>query len=187
MPIAVVALVLAGGPVAAETIAVSCEQGDVIVAAWRGPMTIIYEGDEAGTLTLKGPYGDLSLPATRKMQAADGSQEPTRLIEGFGTTTATMPDLAQLEACVARTIAPGEEGDGDSYDVAQMGCFAATPPGNEPVQIIGHVKLGIFPGEPPEQHGLVIEVKRTYSEKTKSPSGRTDINSFPAKCSLAGG
>lgn len=180
-------VMLAGEAAHASTVSVSCEKADMISSAWSGPMTIVYEGDASGTLKLKGPYGELTLPATsERRQAATGSAQEAQLIEGFGTTQTTMPDLALLEACIATKVAPGEEGSADSYDFAVTQCLASTPPAKDPVAVTAQVKLGIFPGEPPEEYGLVVEVKRTYDQKTKSPRGSTSIDSFPAKCTIAG-
>jgi hypothetical protein len=176
-------LAFASSQASAATLTVTCERADVIVSTWNGPMTITYTGDAEGTIQLKAPYGELAMPAklvTHPM--ADGT--PGRVVKAFGDTTMTMPDLAALETCIAKQIEPGQDADSGSYDMARDACLAQTPPTASPIPMTAQIDLGIFPGESPSKYGLVIEIKRTYLEKTKAPNGRTHIDSFPAKCDL---
>lgn len=169
---------------AAEKISIRCEKADVINAAWSSPMTVAYEGEEAGTLTVKAPHGELTLPATLKRQSAAGQE--AQVIEGFGMTETTMPDLARLESCITTKVAPGEEANADSYDQALIECLAGTPASPAPVSVKGHVKVGLLPGDTPGNLSVIVEVRRTYDAKTRSPRGSTTVDSFPANCALAG-
>lgn len=176
-------LALASCPATAATLTLTCERSDVIVSAWNGPMTITYTGEADGTLQLKAPYGELTMPAKLVSHAmADGTGG--RAIKAYADSSMTMPDLPTLEACVAKQIEPGQEADADMYDTARDACLAQVPLTPSPIPMTAQIDVGIFPGEPPAKYGLVIEVKRTYLEKTKSPSGKTRIDSFPAKCEL---
>lgn len=177
-------LVLTGTPACAATLTITCERADVIVAAWNGPMTLTYTGDAEGTLQVKAPYGEFSIPAKLASHAmADGTGG--RAIKANGDASSTMPDLAALEACIAKQIEPGQETDAGSYDSARDSCLAQVPPTASPIPMTAQFDIGIFPGEPPAKYGLVIEIKRKYLEKTKSPSGYTRIDSFPGTCDLA--
>jgi len=54
-----------GAPLHAETLTVTCEDaGEKAPAA----LTLGYEGGASGTLTVKAPFGEMSLPATKEQR-----------------------------------------------------------------------------------------------------------------------
>ena len=182
--LAFVALLVPAGTLArAETLTITCQRADVISPTWNGPMTMTYTGGAEGTLQVKAPYGEFSVPAKLASHAmADGTGG--RAIRAIGNTSTTMPDIAALEACIAKQIEPGQEADSGSYDSARDSCLAQVPPTASPIPMTAQIDIGIFPGEPPDKYGLVIEIKRIYLEKTKSPNGHTRIDLFPGACEL---
>jgi hypothetical protein len=159
----------------AATVGVSCASGDVISGS-AGPVTYAYEGDASGTLTVRSPTGQFVLPATFM---TDGE---TTSIKGSGKTSAPMPDLAALEACIAQKRDPK---DPDGYLNARDACLASTSIAKGPVDIKGWVNIGIMRGLEPDKPGIMIEVKLTYAAKTSGPGGATSIESYPAKCSVS--
>lgn len=74
-------------------------------------MTLVYEGDGAGTLTVKDSFGEMSLPArkeTREGQGDDGTKMTATGIAAFGLVSAVMPDKAAIEACVNDKLPPDQ-------------------------------------------------------------------------------
>ena len=172
----------------AATISINCEREDVMVAAWNGPLVVTYEGEAAGTLTAKSATFEISMPATMEQRSSevDGKQQTATIVIAFEKTTSRMPDLAALEACIAKTIDPAQTQDKDSFLTARDSCLWTTPIGTAAIEITASIKVGIFPGEPPEEFAPIVEIQRIYNEKTSAPGGTITIETFPAKCTMAG-
>ncbi|QIG47745.1 hypothetical protein G5V57_08410 [Nordella sp. HKS 07] len=62
-------------------------------------MTLAYEGDAKGTLTVKASFGEMILAATREEQEGeiDGQKYSVIGIRAFGETSALMPDRVALD------------------------------------------------------------------------------------------
>ena len=168
----------------AAKIVIACQKSDIMNSAWAGPMTLDYAGEETGTLTVKAAFGEMTLPAAKKGHETQIGQG--QAIDGFGMMETTMPDLAALESCIASKMAPGEDSNDDSYLNARDACLSDTPPSTAPVKVKGQVKVGLIPGDMPEEVAVIVEVRRTYDAQTNGPKGTTTIESFPANCSIVG-
>ncbi len=181
-------LALSYGHATAASITITCPREDVIVQGWDGPLFVTYEGEATGTLKAKSATLEFSLPAKmeKRSQDIDGKQQTVTTIRGFDKTSSKMPELAALEACIAKSIDPAQAQDKDSYLTARDGCLAKTPLTKEPVEITAFLNIGVFPGDPPEEFAPIVEMQRTYAAKTAAPGGSTVIETFPAQCTVAG-
>ena len=61
-------------PAYAETVTIACEANATLNAP---DMTIVYEGEAEGTLTITAPFGEMSLPATKEdREGTDENGQP---------------------------------------------------------------------------------------------------------------
>jgi hypothetical protein len=84
----------------AETVSFDCKQAPALYAE---AMTMVYEGDESGTLVVKAPFGEVSLPATKSEREGvdeNGEKITATGIRAFGPANVLMPDKAAIESCV---------------------------------------------------------------------------------------
>jgi hypothetical protein len=66
------AVAACGGSAEAETVSIKCEASQ----GWQAPpMTMVYEGSDKGTLTVKSEFGQMSLPTTKELREAVGDGE----------------------------------------------------------------------------------------------------------------
>lgn len=162
----------------AATFQITCEQETVGVPEWISPLVITYTGEASGTLTLSSEHLNLSLPGTYRIRPEDGA----KVIDGFADTEATMPDLAQLDACTAARVPADLKGDADAYNITSMSCLGSTPPSAGPVPIRASVRVGVLPTKE-----AIVEIKRTYQAASAGPGGAMYIETYPKNCSLDAG
>ena len=88
------AFVSASNPSKAETVTLKCDA--------PSEMTLVYEGDDSGTLTVTDSSGAFSLPASMEKREGDVDGTPTKAtgILANGPVSILMPDKAAIEACV---------------------------------------------------------------------------------------
>ena len=172
----------------AATITIACPKEDLIVSGWNGPIVFTYDGDATGTLKAKSGTFELSMPAKMEeiSRVVDGVRHKTTAIRAFDKASSRMPELAALEACIAKAIDPAEAQDSDAYLNARDGCLPNTPISAAPVPITAFINIGIVPGEKPEELAPIVEIQRTYTDKTKAPGGTTRIDTFPGSCTVSG-
>jgi hypothetical protein len=168
-----------GGSGQAETIAVECEANQ----SWQSPaMTMVYEGADSGTLTVKGEFGEMSLPARKLTREGPDEKGGTRTVVnlvGAGPAKVIMPDKKAAEEC-AKGKLPGDQAqDKDIVFVTMMGCLASVPKGTEPVDINAHASISLL--DPPD---MFVEFTRTYVEPSTLPGGEPiKVEAFPT-CKL---
>ncbi len=160
----------------AETITIACEASPV----WNAPaMTIVYEGEAEGTLTIAAPFGEMRLPATKESrQGTDENGQPLSAtgIRAFGTATVQMPDMAAIESCVKGKLPPDQLADSDMVSVTVMGCANEVPLSTGPVAINASAELALEPI-------VYVGLTRTYADPTDLAGGTIALNAYP-KCSI---
>lgn len=161
-------------------------QAEIVTFKCDAPsrMTLVYEGDGAGTLTVKDSFGEMSLPArkeTREGQGDDGTKMTATGIAAFGLVSAIMPDKAAIEACVNDKLPPDQLQDADIVFTAVLGCAGTAPRGQKPVQVNANVEISVV--EPP---GAYVFITRTFVEPSSLAGGKIELSSMPPpRCVLA--
>jgi hypothetical protein len=153
-------------PAVAGTITINC---DADPAYNSPPMTFVYDGEAEGTLSIKGPFGEISLPASKQdldMKNAQGQQGVTS-ISGSARVKVQMPDGAAVEACVKGKQPPDQLADKDIVSLNVMSCLAETPPGAAPAEIDAMARIALSPA--PDAY---ITFNRTYVEPTDLVTGQ---------------
>ena len=169
-----------GGSAKAETVSIKCEASQ----GWQAPaMTLIYEGSETGTLTLKSEFGEMSLPASKELREAvgdDGKKQSATGIRAAGPAKVLMPDKAAAEACAKGKLTPEQSQDKDIVFITILGCLGQVPMGQAPIDIKASVEIAIT--EPPSAY---VGLKRTYLEPSTLPGGEPiAVEAYP-NCTLS--
>jgi hypothetical protein len=167
-----------GAPLHAETLTVTCEDaGEKAPAA----LTLGYEGGASGTLTVKAPFGEMSLPATKEQRedGEGGKNLAATGIRAFGPASVIMPDKAAIEACVAQKLKLDEAQDEDIVATVLGSCAEAAAPSKEPIAIKATVETGIY--DPPSAD---VELTRTFLEASTVAGGSLKIETTPANCNV---
>ena len=169
-----------GGSAKAETVSIKCEASQ----GWQAPaMTLVYEGSDTGTLTVKSEFGEMSLPASKELREAvgdDGKKQSATGIRAAGPAKVLMPDKAAAEACAKGKLTPEESQDKDMVFTTVLGCLGQVPMGQEPIDIKASVEIAIT--EPPSAY---VGLKRTYLEPSAMPGGEPiAVEAYP-NCTLA--
>ena len=144
--------------------------------AFNSPeMTLVYEGEAEGTLTITAPFGTMSLPAT--MESREGTDETGQAlsatgIRAAGPATVQMPDKAAIEACVKGKLPPDQLSDSDIVFVTVMGCAREAPPGAEPIAIEASAEIALAPM-------VYVGVTRTFAEPTDLAVGKIALEAYP--------
>lgn len=150
----------------AGTISAQCtgQDGDKSFA-----MTLVYEGDDSGTLKIGGSFGDMNLPAGKRSRhsVVAGETIDATQIWGGAEVPLIVPDKAAIEACVKGKLSPDQIKDADVVFITIPSCAAAAPPTTEPIPVTVYAEFTYLD---PQTVNLVL--KRTYLEKTDLP-GRT--------------
>lgn len=173
-------------PVLAGAIKITCAKADTI-AGGGGAMTVTYDGDATGTVTIASAPVSLSIPATKTVRTGtlDGKPHSVTGITGATEGAFAMPDRAALEACASKSVQPEFKDDANMYSVALLSCSTSTPLSTAPVKASAAVSIALVPAESGGDD-VVVEIKRTYTEKSPVPSGTVSIDTFPGDCTLAG-
>lgn len=157
-------------PASAETVTIACDADP----AFNSPaMTFVYDGEAKGTLSIKAPFGEMSLPANKQdhqMTDAKGQPGPVTAIQGSARVKLHMPDKTAVEACVKGKLPPDQLADKDIVFLKVMSCVAETPPSVEPVEIDASAVIALSP--PPDAY---ITFTRTYVEPTDLVIGKIEV------------
>jgi hypothetical protein len=138
-------------------------------------MTIVYDGESEGTLTITAPFGVMSLPATRESrEGTDETGQPLSAtgIRAAGPATVQMPDKAAIESCVRAKLPPDQLTDSDIVFVTVMSCAREAPVGAEPIAIDASAEIALAPL-------VYVGVTRTYSEPTDLAVGTIALEAYP--------
>ena len=170
--ISVVLVGLCAAPASAETIILTCEAKP----AFNAPaMTLVYEGEAKGTLTIAAPFGKISFPATKEVRrGTDEKGKPISAtgILGGGPATVRMPEKAAIESCVKSKLPPDQLADSDLVFMAVMHCANKAPLGAEPVRINASVEIAIEPL-------VYVGLTRTYIEPTQLSVRMIKLEAYP--------
>jgi hypothetical protein len=130
-----------------------------------------------------GPHIQFSVPATlsESTTKTEGQTYSETLIYGGAEITTVMPELAEVDACVAGKLPPEERKDADIYLNAALSCFGKAPTSRTPVPVRASVKLGFASGD----SGARVEMTITYAARSASPDGAMSIDLMPRDCRLA--
>lgn len=145
----------------AASMSFKCEERD---GDKRTPITIVYDGDAEGSLKVSAPFGDVSLPATKK------SGEGQIGISGIGKAKILMPDKAAIEKCISSKADPSDQ---DMQAIALIACKASTPLAAEPIDATVDVRMLLMDGV------VMAELRRSYAEKSALMGGSLTLEAFP--------
>ena len=169
--------ICAAAPAQADTIALTCAAN----AMFNAPeMTIVYEGEAEGTLTITALFGAIVLPAAREnREGADETGQPLSAtgILASGPATVQMPDKSAIEACVRGRLPSDQLADADIVFVTVMGCANEAPVATEPVAIQASAEIALSPM-------VYVGVTRTYAEPTDLVIGTIALEAYP-NCEVA--
>jgi hypothetical protein len=165
-------------PSRAETVTIACEANP----AFNAPeMTIVYDGDDEGTLTITAPFGEMALPATKEYREGTdetGQKLSATGIRASGPATVLMPDKVAIESCAKGKLPPDQLADSDIVFVTVMGCVQEVPIGDAPIEIQASAEIALT-GEA----DVYVGVTRTYAEPTELAVGTIKLEAYPS-CTL---
>lgn len=170
----------------AFTTACSRSEAETMTFKCNAPseMTLVYEGDESGTLTVTESSGAFSLPARMETREGevDGTPAKAMGILANGPVSMMMPDKEAIEACVKSKLSGDLLADADVVFTTALGCSSSAPMGKEPVQVDAKVEISVV--EPPSAY---VFITRTYVEPSSLAGGKIELSSMPPpQCALAG-
>lgn len=172
-------------PVFAGTVNITCAKADVM-AGGSGPMTVTYDGEATGMITIASGPVNLSVPANKTVRTGtlDGKPHSVTGIIGASDGAIPMPDRLALEACASKNIQPEFKDDADMYAVALLSCVSSTPLAAAPVNANASVNIALVSNSGGGED-VVVEIKRTFLDKSAVPGGTISIETFPGDCALA--
>lgn len=163
-----------GGSAQAETISLNCEAGNNL--GMPSPaMTMVYEGADSGTLTVKSTFGEIKLPANRivvEKTEDDGKTVSVVNLRASGPAKVLMPDKAAVEACAKGKLKPDEAKDKDIVFMTLMSCLASTPQGSTPVDVTAAAEIALL--DPP-----YVGFRRIYTEPGTLSDEPVKLEAFP--------
>jgi hypothetical protein len=146
-------------------------------------MTMVYEGDDSGTLKISGAFGDMSFPAGKRSRDSVVAGESIHAVQIWagGEIPLVMPDKAAIEACVKGKLPPDQVTDADIVFITIPSCAAAAPPTAHPIPVKVYAEFTFLDPETVE-----LTFRRTYLEKTDLPEGTITLEpiSPPPHCTV---
>jgi hypothetical protein len=177
--LAIVFVVGCVGSASAGTITAKCQGQD---ADKPYAMTMVYEGDDSGTLKISGSFGDMSFPAAKRSRhsVTAGETIDATKIWGGAEVPLVVPDKGAVEACVKGKLSPGQITDADIVFITIPSCAAAAPPTAQPITVKVYAEFTFLDAE------TVLPVfQRTYLEKTDLPGGTLTLEIPPtSQCTI---
>jgi hypothetical protein len=193
------ALALAGpaafaGSASAERFELKCEPHDVggpavTTQAASVTMTLAYDGDASGTLMVTGPFGEMTLPASKESRSGtvegvnDGKSYIAVGIRAAGSSVVLMPSKAAVEACVAGKLSPEDAKDADLAFMAAISCTGSAAQGANPVPVNASVEIALTSNGPGQWEILTVYMKRTFVQPSTLPGGKITVESDP-RCEI---
>ena len=141
-------------------------------AAPSGPITLVFDGQERGALTVSGAFGAWTLPALKMEREGevDGKTVKAMGIRANGPARAQMPDKGAFDACIAAKKDPNEP----DPILEIMSCTSQTPDGPAPVSIDAAVEIAII--DPPN---AMVTITRTFAEKSPATGDVIALQTVP--------
>ena len=145
-------------------------------------MSLVYEGDDHGTLKIGGTFGDMSFPAAKRERDLEVAGEKIHATQFWGGAEIPLvvPDKAAIEACVKGKLPPDQVTDADIVFITIPSCAAAAPPTAQPIPVKVYAEFTFLDAE-----STLVIFKRTYLEKTDLPGGMLTLELMPtAQCAV---
>ena len=175
-----IALVLGcASSASAGTITAKCQGED---ADKPYAMTMVYEGDDSGTLKISGSFGDMNFPAAKRSRhsVTAGQTIDATQIWGGAEIPLVVPDKGAIEACVKNKLPPDQVTDADIVLITIPSCAVAAPPTAQAIPVNVYAEFTFLDPET-----VLAVFKRTYLEKTDLPGGMLTLEIPPtAQCTI---
>lgn len=159
---------------AAETMSIRCEAD--AVAGGIPALSLTYEGDDSGTLTIASSLGEMVLPATREEREGEneGAKYTVIGITASGPANLLISDKAAMEACIAGRT-PGEQAnDPDFVTMAADACRREVPLATARLPINARAEIAVM-----EAPGVYVYLTLTYADKSNVPGEHITIETLP--------
>lgn len=155
----------------AETLSFECKGPD---NGRPMSLSLVYEGDAAGTLAGTTSFGALSLKATKQTgeEAFEGKSRKVVLIDAGGTANVAMPGPAAFEACLAAKKSAEDE-DGT---LAVLACHASVADGASPIAADVFIKIMI---DPLVFVDSAAEVRRRFPDESAALGRKVTLEALP--------
>lgn len=178
LAIALSASCLAASSALADTSRMACEGESFMIPGWGGgTMNVTYDGARNGTLTVKGPHTDFSVPATFKTHE---KPYPPVIINGEGDIETVMPDLKAVDACAASQTKP--DSGPDDYSFYAMNCLEKAPASTAPVPVHATATITYLSNDTTGALEPSVEMKLTYLDKPPSRADNLTLELMPKDC-----
>jgi hypothetical protein len=145
-------------------------------------MTMVYDGDDSGTLKISGSFGEMSMQAAKRSRhsVTQGETIDATQIWGGAEVPLVVPDKGAIEACVKGKLSPEQVTDPDIVFITIPSCAATAPPTAQPIPIKVYAEFTYLDPE------TVLPVfKRTYLENTDLPGRTLTLELMPtSQCSI---
>ncbi len=176
--LAMALVVGSAGSAAADTITAKCRGED---GGKPYAMTMVYEGEDSGTLKISGTFGEMSLPAGKKTRDTVTEDETIHATQiwGGGEIPLVVPDKAALEACIKGKLPPDQVTDADIVFITIPSCAASAPPAAQPIPVKVYAEFTFLDPET-----VYTTFKRTYLEKTDLPEGTITLEPMLPQCTM---
>lgn len=171
----------AGAPLAAG-LTLKCGRADVQNPKWKVPETFVYAGGDSGPLKISGPFGDFSINVRRTTMPA-GKMTTGEALAGTATVRVKLPPLADLEACIAKslTASGAKPDDKDAYLNGRDACLQTLPPPGEGVDATASLRIGFFKDGSSGEDAFV-DLRFKYEGASKAPGGAMVVEPSPEQC-----
>jgi hypothetical protein len=177
---ALYALFITATSALAEPVKITCQGETVMIPSWNGgTMTLSYDGGSQGTLVVKGPHTDFSVPASSHEYK---SPLPPLVIDATSETTAVMPDLKAIDTCALAKMPAKMEPD--LYSVFAIPCLEQAPPSAAPVPVKVTARVTFLRNQNTNALEPSVQMTLRYLEKSASPSGAMEIELMPRDCKV---
>jgi hypothetical protein len=164
----------------ADPVKIACEGETITIPGWgSGTMTLTFDGGSPGTLTVKGPHVEFTVPASS--QKFESPLPPLR-IDGSGDTKMLLPDLKAVDTCVAGKL-PGKY-DPDTYAIFATSCLEKIPASATPQSAHASATITFMRGADMQALGPLVQMKLSYLDKSADPTGKLMIELMPKDCKV---
>ncbi|WP_032936595.1 hypothetical protein [Mesorhizobium sp. WSM3626] len=168
-------LVLSDVTIAAN-VKLTCGRADVMNPSWAVPITFVYAGDEAGPVTVTGPFGSFSITVRPPGEALDGTDK----------VRIKLPVRADLEAYIEKSRDPASNSDDNhAFLTARDACLQKLAPAPGGVDVVVGLRIGLF-ADRDESSGedAFVDFRLRYDSESGAPDGAMTVEPLSAQCVL---